>query len=764
MANQLKEELVLSTSKFDSNINSVIKKVEELKNKGSKVGSGFDSSMSKMIEKATGFNGSLGSLIGVLGKFGGALGVAMSTGELFNRMMNQSQTLGDAVTKVQNQASEAVNYFASSLASADFGSFLDGLRNIISLAGDAADAMDRAASIGLRFGWTNQSKLGSYNRAMAEARNPENSKEDRLKYLNEAKEISKQITKAENIKSKADINAAFKTIRTELSKVKYNGKHVDANKLTDKEIRDLFDVANFEKYEAIHERMKAAKDTREQVTNYKYYKANQSHIAQADMDKFSKDIRMLAAYAANEINDDADSPLGKAVQMIGAVDAMLANQAEREAQTGKLAQKIGSSTKKITSNTKTSSNTNNTNYANGSVGYYEKLISDLQKQIKLQVDSTEIEKLKNQIKEAQTQLDLLLNPQTLNLTKLEGLTSFSTIKLDLEIPTEPIVKVYDEANKKIRSILLSNDVGEIGEEQAKELIDVINKELENQGLKPIKVELNTDIYKQAQERINKVLDAYDMGSIGHNQAQQLIDEVNRTLKANKLKPIEVEVRTDTQKMFDNLQYNANSIVDGFEGIDTVISNINSLSEAIENGANAWEIFMNVLQTGVNIIQAVSSVLEMLNTLTKLYGATSEAASQTVAAGTKAEAQASIENASAKATESVASATASGAKLPFPYNLAAIAAGIAAVVSALALMGTFANGGVIGGNSYSGDRLLARVNSGEAILNQNQQKHLFTLLDGNHGTSISGGNVRFVIQGKDLVGTLKNYNNRNSKLI
>ena len=102
-------------------------------------------------------------------------------------------------------------------------------------------------------------------------------------------------------------------------------------------------------------------------------------------------------------------------------------------------------------------------------------------------------------------------------------------------------------------------------------------------------------------------------------------------------------------------------------------------------------------------------------------------------------------------------------MPFPYNLAAIAAGIAAVVGALALMGTFANGGVIGGNSYSGDRLLARVNSGEAILNQNQQKHLFTLLDGNHGTSVSGGNVRFVIQGKDLVGTLNNYNNRNSKL-
>lgn len=714
MANQLKEELVLSTSKFDSNINNVIKKVEELKNKGSKVGGGFDSSMGKMIEKATGFNGSLGSLIGVVGKFSGALGVAMSAGELFNTMMNQSQTLGDAVTKVQNQASEAVNYFASSLASADFNGFLDGLRNIISLAGEAADAMDRAASIGLRFGWTNQSQLGSYNRAMAEARNPENTKEQRLKYLEEAKRISKQITKSENIKSQADIDAAFKTIRTELSKIKYNGKHVDANRLTDKEIRDLFDVANFEKYEKMHDEMQAALDG-VVLTNTKYG-AHGAHLAKADQDKWAKSNMRLAAYAANEINDDADSPLGKAVQMIGAVDAMLANQAEREAQTGKLAQKIENSTKKITSNTKKVTGSNSkTEYAVGSVGYYEKLISDLQKQIKLQVDSSEIEKLQNQIKEAQWELEQLMHPRKFQKIEPIALTSLTSFNLDIQIPKEPIIK-----------------------------------------------DLNT-IYKEASEKINKILDAYDMGIIGHDKAKEWIDEVNKTLKAYNLNPIEVEIRTDTQKMFDNLQYKANSLVAGFEGIDTVISNINDLSDAIDNGANAWQIFMRVLQTGISIINGISSVLETVNTLTESFGTTSTVASTKAAAASQVEATASLTNASAKATESVASATASGAKLPFPYNLAAIAAGIAAVVGALALMGTFANGGVIGGNSYSGDRLLARVNSGEAILNQNQQKHLFTLLDGNHGTSVSGGNVRFVIQGKDLVGTLNNYNNRNSKL-
>ena len=71
---------------------------------------------------------------------------------------------------------------------------------------------------------------------------------------------------------------------------------------------------------------------------------------------------------------------------------------------------------------------------------------------------------------------------------------------------------------------------------------------------------------------------------------------------------------------------------------------------------------------------------------------------------------------------IASATASGASLPFPANIAAIAAGIAAVVAAFAMVfSCFADGGIVGGGSSVGDHNLARVNSGEMILNGTQQK-------------------------------------------
>ena len=58
-------------------------------------------------------------------------------------------------------------------------------------------------------------------------------------------------------------------------------------------------------------------------------------------------------------------------------------------------------------------------------------------------------------------------------------------------------------------------------------------------------------------------------------------------------------------------------------------------------------------------------------------------------------------------------------MPFPLNIAAIAAGIAAVVAGIAMIGSFADGGVIGGNSFHGDSMFAKVNAGEMILNNKQ---------------------------------------------
>jgi hypothetical protein len=112
------------------------------------------------------------------------------------------------------------------------------------------------------------------------------------------------------------------------------------------------------------------------------------------------------------------------------------------------------------------------------------------------------------------------------------------------------------------------------------------------------------------------------------------------------------------------------------------------------------------------------------------------------------------------------AAASVAEVPIVGPILAVAA----VGSVLAMLASslpkFANGGIVQGGSISGDKILARVNAGEMILNQGQQSNLFALLNGKGGINSTssgiGGTVEFKIDGKNLKGVLSNYDKIKSK--
>ena len=108
----------------------------------------------------------------------------------------------------------------------------------------------------------------------------------------------------------------------------------------------------------------------------------------------------------------------------------------------------------------------------------------------------------------------------------------------------------------------------------------------------------------------------------------------------------------------------------------------------------------------------------------------------------------------KELQSLATArgVAEAASKPFPFNLAAMATVVATVASIFSSLPKFADGGIVGGSSFFGDKLLARVNSGEMILNQGQQARLLSMTEG--GNVRVTGDVR--LNGKDIYISLRNY--------
>lgn len=92
------------------------------------------------------------------------------------------------------------------------------------------------------------------------------------------------------------------------------------------------------------------------------------------------------------------------------------------------------------------------------------------------------------------------------------------------------------------------------------------------------------------------------------------------------------------------------------------------------------------------------------------------------------------------------------------GLAEMLAVIASIKSATA---GFANGGIVGGSSYSGDKLLARVNSGEMILPAKKASELGNMLQENSNTE-TYSSVEWKIKGSDLYGTLHNFSKVKAK--
>lgn len=99
-------------------------------------------------------------------------------------------------------------------------------------------------------------------------------------------------------------------------------------------------------------------------------------------------------------------------------------------------------------------------------------------------------------------------------------------------------------------------------------------------------------------------------------------------------------------------------------------------------------------------------------------------------------------------------------------IAASVSGLAVALSTVAQIksaGAFASGGIVRGGSMA-DGLTAQVSSGEMILNNYQQQHLWRIINGHEQYSNNlNGRVQFELRGDALYGVLRNYGKQMQKV-
>lgn len=216
-------------------------------------------------------------------------------------------------------------------------------------------------------------------------------------------------------------------------------------------------------------------------------------------------------------------------------------------------------------------------------------------------------------------------------------------------------------------------------------------------------------YQNAQSTISQLQQDVELKIIGADEAMTIIDQINEKLKELGLNPIEIKV--ENGKLLTAEQSTENII--GYA--NTAASAFQSLGSAMQN-----------LDQGGELAKA---------------GLISSAIGQLVATFA----------ASFKGTWSI-----------WEW-IAGAASGIATLTSVISQINKFEDGGIVGGSSYSGDKILGRLNSGEMILNKQQQSNLFNAISSGNLGSNMGGKVTFEIEGTKLKGVLNNFDRKMSKI-
>lgn len=397
---------------------------------------------------------------------------------------------------------------------------------------------------------------------------------------------------------------------------------------------------------------------------------------------------------------------------------------------------------------------------------------------------THLEELQSQLKKAQDELG---NATTIEakikadakVKDIQGEIDEATkgkVTIGAQVDSSYIVQGSDadkrlsrnNAQQRIDRIKQDYDIGIIADKsEAQRQIDDLNKQLTELGLKPIEVHWEThteELQRQLQDAQREFDNATTIeaklkasAKLADLQAQIDTETKSRLTIAADVKPSYIEQGSiaDKRQSYSNAQAKAIRIQQDFEigiiGKDKAKKQIEDLNKQLAKlGKSVKPIKLDINSKDIAKIQSlfnidVTNFDSVKGAFTSIQGIVGPTAKGFAAAGTACQAlggamqQLGSDSAAAKAglvmaaigqlALSLATAMTDAAKQSWITWLAFGISGTAQLVSMVATISQFATGGIVGGNSKSGDRVLARVNSGEMILNAAQQAQLFAIANG-----------------------------------
>lgn len=381
----------------------------------------------------------------------------------------------------------------------------------------------------------------------------------------------------------------------------------------------------------------------------------------------------------------------------------------------------------------------------GSIDYYEKQITELRKCISASADEgvatamqTELEQKEAELKQLKIRIGIEKpEPKEVKsrLEEMQDLLSAEQHNFDNAATVDAKIKISTNI-AKLQAQIDEETFGNI----------TISANVQPTYVKKGSIEDKRQSYTNAEGRLGRIKRDYEIGLIGKADAEKQVKELNTELADLGLKPIKFSIDVE-RGGFDKAMADIRNTWGNVEGVG---SGIVGMTEALDGNKSAWERISGVINSTLQIAEGISGIVKLIDMLTTSTEAETAATAVNTTI-TAANTGVSATNTAAKSGEAVANATASGAKLPFPANLVAIAAGVAAVVGALGMIsGAFADGGIVGGSSWTGDKLMARVNSGEMILNGAQQSRLFAIANGATVYGAASGVGRGSVEGVKVI--------------